>query len=477
MLFHSTPIWRLQELAGPKYTANIIIFEVAKRCCFIISAIPKETAVMHQPMEIDNQDTLKREDNLGEALKKKGREKVEKSASRRRARGGAPSTGGGRSATSDKTSPEVIDVVKDDPDLTVTLIDASNDFTLDLFTQDDLNPHDRMLAESQPRFIVMFEPSVEFIRRVEVYRSSYPGMAVRAYHMVYANSCEEHRYLAVIRKEKESFEWLFKERGSMLLTLEERRKPGGDGQAENVIRTISTRLAGERRELTIEPPKIIVDMREFRSALPSLLHATRLLVVPATLTVGDYINTPDICVERKITTIQSELVLLTFSFPRLRIIWSQSPYVTAEIFKDLIKAITIGAGGDDPDDVGFNIVAEELVRALPGIGSGGLASSSGIVNTAMRRCENVRELCKGVVGVGPGRVLYDFLHKGDLTSSLSTAERDVKSNLIGHYRSYFYPTPTPYFDAPYILLHESWLLSRHFHEASINEASGGFSSI
>lgn len=40
-------------------------------------------------------------------------------------------------------------------------------------------------------------------------------------------------------------------------------------------------------------------MREFRSTLPSLLHAAGLLVIPATLTVGDYVLTPDICVERK----------------------------------------------------------------------------------------------------------------------------------------------------------------------------------
>lgn len=40
-------------------------------------------------------------------------------------------------------------------------------------------------------------------------------------------------------------------------------------------------------------------MREFRSSLPSLLHASNLLVIPVTLTVGDYILTPDICVERK----------------------------------------------------------------------------------------------------------------------------------------------------------------------------------
>jgi len=40
-------------------------------------------------------------------------------------------------------------------------------------------------------------------------------------------------------------------------------------------------------------------MREFRSTLPSLLHASKMAVVPATLIVGDYILTPDICVERK----------------------------------------------------------------------------------------------------------------------------------------------------------------------------------
>lgn len=71
---------------------------------------------------------------------------------------------------------------------------------------------DRILAELQPRFIVMYEPNMEFIRRIEVYRSASPGMNVRVYHMVYGSSCEEHKYLAGIRKEKESFERLIKER-------------------------------------------------------------------------------------------------------------------------------------------------------------------------------------------------------------------------------------------------------------------------
>ena len=93
--------------------------------------------------------------------------------------------------------------------------------------------------------------------------------------------------------------------------LEERRSETND----TVIRTISTRLAGGRKEVTTEPPRVssfsitacltltvwqvIVDMREFRSSLPSLLHHSNLLIIPATLTVGDYILTPDMCVERK----------------------------------------------------------------------------------------------------------------------------------------------------------------------------------
>ena len=35
--------------------------------------------------------------------------------------------------------------------------------------------------------------------------------------MVYVNSCEEHKYLAGIRREKESFERLIKERGVCFL--------------------------------------------------------------------------------------------------------------------------------------------------------------------------------------------------------------------------------------------------------------------
>lgn len=49
------------------------------------------------------------------------------------------------------------------------------------------------------------------------------------------------------------------------------------------------------------PPasQVIVDVREFRSSLPSLLHGGGFDVTPLTISIGDYIITPEMCVERK----------------------------------------------------------------------------------------------------------------------------------------------------------------------------------
>ena len=44
---------------------------------------------------------------------------------------------------------------------------------------------------------------------------------------------------------------------------------------------------------------VVVDMREFRAPLPGLLYRYGVRVVPCMLTIGDYVITPDICIERK----------------------------------------------------------------------------------------------------------------------------------------------------------------------------------
>ncbi|KAJ7861733.1 hypothetical protein B0H14DRAFT_2741744 [Mycena olivaceomarginata] len=470
-------------------------------------------------------------EGISEALQRKDREKADRAAGRRRVRGGAPAA----AAMASSARPAPVQAItalgtirseantladfwaaQSTEDVDAALALSLDDKTLFNFDSADfesefdsnygllapqqtvlVRPYsddtdDRMLAELQPRFIVMYEPSMDFIRRIEVYRSSNPGLSLRVYHMIYGNSCEEHKYLAGIRKEKDCFQRLIKERGSMLLPIFEDR---GDARGEAIIKTISTRIAGGRREISKEPSQVIVDMREFRSTLPSLIHASNVLVIPATLTVGDYILTPDICVERKSLPdlvssfnsgrlytqcelmsvhykhpvlliefeedkafslevvsdikshvkptgkyppkksggsseqdgyasplLQSKLVLLMLSFPRVRIIWASSPYATAEIFADLKAnmpepdprtAIAVGAEEDPDAGAGVNAAAEELLRCLPGI----TAKNVKYVTTKIR---NVRHLCEmsmkevqEILGIEPGKACWEFMHRGE----------------------------------------------------------------
>lgn len=72
---------------------------------------------------------------------------------------------------------------------------------------------DHILEETRPRYIIMFEPDAAFIRRVEVYRSSHTNRNVRVYFMYYGESVEERRYLSAVRREKDAFTKLIKEKG------------------------------------------------------------------------------------------------------------------------------------------------------------------------------------------------------------------------------------------------------------------------
>ena len=89
-----------------------------------------------------------------------------------------------------------------------------------LFEMDDLvlvHPYDgdmdeQILEEVRPRYVIMYEPDAAFIRRIEVYRSSHTDRNVRVYFMYYGGSVEEERYLSAVRKEKDAFTKLIKER-------------------------------------------------------------------------------------------------------------------------------------------------------------------------------------------------------------------------------------------------------------------------
>lgn len=255
----------------------------------------------------------------------------------------------------------------------------------------DGDQDEHVVDEVRPRYIVMYEPDAAFVRRVEVYRSSHKSCGVRVYFLFYGGSVEEQRYLSSVRREKDAFSRLIKERASMSVVMT--ADAAAEDPQEAFLRTVNTRIAGGGRlAATEQPPRVVVDMREFRSSLPSLLHGRSMAIVPCMLTVGDYVLSPSICVERKSvgdlvasfrdgrlysqtetmfqhyrnvllliefdqnksftlepfadlsggvvpasvsSDLQSKLVLLTLAFPRLRIIWSSSLFQTAEMFESL----------------------------------------------------------------------------------------------------------------------------------------------
>jgi hypothetical protein len=67
-----------------------------------------------------------------------------------------------------------------------------------------------LLDDLMPRFIVIYDPNSSFVRQVEMYKAKYPGLPLRVYFLVYANSVEEQKYLTTIKQEKEAFESLIR---------------------------------------------------------------------------------------------------------------------------------------------------------------------------------------------------------------------------------------------------------------------------
>lgn len=341
-----------------------------------------------------------------------------------------------------------------------------------------------LLEEVKPRYVVMYEPDASFIRRVEVYRSSHRDRAVRVYFMYYGGSVEEQRYLATVRREKDAFTRLIKERASMstVMTVDPH---GTEDPQEAFLRTINTRIAGGGRlAATAEPPRVVVDVREFRSSLPSLLHGRSVVIVPCMLTVADYVLTPTICVERKSISdlissfrdgrlytqtetmfqhyrdpmlliefdqdksftlepfadlsgsagsvapgnaassdLQSKIVLLTLAFPRLKIIWSSSPYETAEIFESLkakepepdpIAAVRAGlektTGGGVAEQV-FNREPQDMLAAVPGVTPGNLKRIVAEVENVREVANMEKEELEKMVGGEAGRQMYGFFNR------------------------------------------------------------------
>ncbi|KAK9667951.1 hypothetical protein RND81_13G023200 [Saponaria officinalis] len=251
-----------------------------------------------------------------------------------------------------------------------------------------------------PSVIIVYHPDINFVREIEVYNAEYPSRKVKVYFLFYEESTEVQKFEASIRRENTAFESLIRQKSMMMIPVNlDEHLMGFSSSIEtqsSVAQNSLTRKAGGRKEAEKET-QVIVDMREFMSSLPNVLHQKGMRIIPVTLEVGDYILSPLICVERKSiqdlfgsfqsgrlyhqvetmvryykipvlliefsqdksfsfqsasdigddvtpNSIISKLSLLALHFPRLRIVWSRSLHATAEIFTSL------KANQDEPDE-------------------------------------------------------------------------------------------------------------------------------
>ncbi|XP_011692831.1 PREDICTED: DNA repair endonuclease XPF [Wasmannia auropunctata] len=270
----------------------------------------------------------------------------------------------------------------------------------------------RMLTEHMPNNIILYVTDIGVVRQLEVYQNNNPSLELKVYFLIYGGSVEEQEYLTSLRREKDAFHSLITTKTTMVVPEDQ------DGKSDDCLALAiqsddknqeeNTRKGGGQSQPEVKIiPKVIVDMREFRSELPAILYSRGIKIEPVTLVVGDYILTPEICVERKSISdligslfsgrlynqavsmtrhyakpmlliefdqnkpfsfqgnyyvsrdlksneITAKLQLLTLHFPKLKIIWSPNPHATAQLFEELKQ------GRDQPDaNVAAKIGADE----------------------------------------------------------------------------------------------------------------------
>jgi DNA excision repair protein ERCC-4 len=276
----------------------------------------------------------------------------------------------------------------------------------------------QLLNDVQPTHVVLYDAEPPFIRSLEIHTACIEphSQKLSVYFMLFESSAEEKTYLKALEREQVAFEKLIQHKKNMAIpvnmigpwTTQEMQNAGHSAVSSynsgSLPLSMDTRT-NRGKNVSAEKRDIAVDVREFRSALPSILHQGGMRLAPATLTVGDYVLSNVHCVERKSLSdlfgsfnngrlysqveamkkyykvpclliefdpskafclqnandigpdirndsICSKMALLVIHFPELRFLWSRSPYESLKIFKtlkanheevDVDKAIATGS--------------------------------------------------------------------------------------------------------------------------------------
>ncbi|KAA0148347.1 hypothetical protein FNF29_06734 [Cafeteria roenbergensis] len=323
----------------------------------------------------------------------------------------------------------------------------------------------RVFGQLRPQFVVLLEPSASFVREVEVYSAlaepPFPGAPrLRVYSTRFANSVEQSHFTASLADEEDAFRKLIQEKSNMAVPRRasaaveraaEARTASTRGldawgistEDTRFSRTFGTLSAGGASASKLGRAsagalggvkdagrrRVVVDIREFRSALPSLLHAAGMEVVPVTIDVGDYVIAPRVCLERKsvpdlvaslasgrlytqcvamtrhydlavllvefdgdrpfgfgsaapaggnddgrlVYDIQTKLCILAIHFPSLRILWARSPHAAVDMILAIKQLhpepdprLALAAGTEDFERVKAELQAEAAAEASGG---------------------------------------------------------------------------------------------------------------
>ncbi|CAI5709940.1 unnamed protein product [Peronospora farinosa] len=277
------------------------------------------------------------------------------------------------------------------PNLSLEVMDPLDSIVLCTYDQATQQGYgaSAFLEDLMPSCIVLYDPDMAFIREVEVFHTSHIA-PLEIYFMMYNESTEQQSYLSEIQREKRAFDKLIHQKAHLMMPANVYDLPLHMKLRQQTVEYSMDTRTGGRAKSHRASVKVVVDVREFRSALPSMLHKDGLFVLPMTLEIGDYVLSPEICVERKsisdlfgslnsgrlfnqaesmrrfyktpvlliefthgkafslqdvselspeinATNIVSKLTLLILHFPSLRILWSRSPHATVDLFKIVKK--------------------------------------------------------------------------------------------------------------------------------------------
>ncbi|KAG5680775.1 hypothetical protein PVAND_010262 [Polypedilum vanderplanki] len=344
---------------------------------------------------------------------------------------------------------------------------------------------DQTLQDMSPDYIILYNINITAIRQIEIFEARHQRHVrrrLKVYVIMHAKTVEEQSFLTALRREKQAFELLIETKRTMVVPEYQDGKTDVEieDQLDDEEEEDTRNAGGQEKALKKEKSKVIVDSREFRSELPCLIHKRGLDVIPAMITIGDYILTPDICVERKsisdlIGSLQSgrlynqcfqmtrhysmailliefdqnksfhlqgrymlsrdsdtmnmeivqKIQLLTIHFPKLRLVWSPSPYATAQLFEELklnreepnLEEIMQTGTDETMQELAvitdrYNTNIHDFLLKLPGI-------TPKNIHQVMKKGKNLKNLLKmsdidlvELLGnIKDARLLHNILHK------------------------------------------------------------------